>query len=396
MQTPFKQILAIELTLLSAGNYRCIFALITHNGKQLEAPGHNMVEGSLVKIIEKLPRAYPTAISLNGKGIVHRSLQDASTEYEKLFSTAYPALDKKDFYVQLAVEEQFTCVSVVRRTFADDILGKLKSAGLNVFLLGLGGLSVLSIWELIENEGQKLAFCGHHFERSASLKPVSYKFVQEEAGVEELKLAGTKIASSLALPYALAFQLYMKGQINTIITEHEGLALELGNFLENAKLKRSSSLFMITLLGLLLLSFMLFMHYNKENDHLSERVGKISSTADQVSLLKTEVENQELMLKRLGWNGGYNRAFLLSEISASKPMALVLEKINFRSPNREKERGPQHSTLIDIKGETGNLTAVNNWIFMLKEKKWALNVSLLRYQKSNNSESFSFELLIEY
>lgn len=396
MQTPFKQILAIELTLLSAGNYRCIFALITHNGKSLEASDHTRVEGSLVKIMEKLPRNYPTVISLNGKGIVHRSLQDAPTEHEKLFSTAYPALDKKDFYVQLVVEEQFTCVSVVRRPFADDILGKLKFAGLNVFLLGLGGLSVLSIWELIENEDQKLVFCGHYFEQSLTSKPVSYKYVQDEESIEKVKFGGAEIASPLVLPYALAFQLSMIGQINPIMAGHEGLAIDLDNFLENAKLKRMGSLFVMGLLGLLLLSFVLLMHFNKENYSLSERVGKLTSTADQVSLLKAEVENQERMLLRFGWNGGYNRAFLLSEIGASKPRALVLEKINFRSAKGVKEKVIQPHTLIDIKGETNNLTAVNNWIFMLKEKKWVLNVSLLRYQQSNNNESFSFELLIEY
>jgi hypothetical protein len=396
MLANFTHVLAIELTLISEGNYRCVFALVLKNGNSLEASDYTKVEGSLVKIIEKLPRNYPTAITLNGKGIVHRSFPDHAVEREKLFVTAFPALDKQDFYIQQVVEEQLICVSLVRRSFADDILGKLKFAGLKVFILGLGGLSVVSIWGLLDNKAPHLSFCGHQFEQSSHLKPAAYKFGQYEDKVEKVKLANAEIASPLVVPYALAFQLFMTEQLTPIAAAHEGLALSLGNFLENAKLKRMGSLFVIGLLVLLLISFVVLMHFNRENSSLSERVGKITSTADQASLIKSEVDNQELMLLKLGWNGGYNRAFILSEIGASKPRALVLEKINFRSPKGVKEKAIQPYTLIDVKGETNNLTAVNNWIFMLKEKKWVLNVSLLRYQQSNNSESFAFELLIEY
>lgn len=396
MPAYFKQILAVELILISEASYRCVFAMVTQQGNSIDAAKHTSVEGSLVQVMEKLPRNFPTALTLNGKGVVHRTLISPVDESNQHFSQAFPALEKKDFYVQQLLRDQFACVSLVRRTLADDLLGKLKSAGIPIYTLSLGGLAMVSIWELIEQNTQNLNFMGHCFEVSEKGEPRQYKYIQSESGPEKLKLAGVSVASVLVLPYALAFQLFMHNQITPVIAEHEGLNLDLKNFLENARLKRTGAIFVFCLLGLLLLSFLMLMHFNRENYSLSERVGKLTATADQAELLTKEVTNQEQLLSKFGWNGGYNRAFLLSEIGASKPRALTLKEIHFRQPSEFKDKVTRLRTLINIKGETSNLTNINNWLFMLREKKWVLDVTLLRYQQDSNSGQFLFDVLIQY
>lgn len=389
----FTQILTIELTMIGEGSYRCSFALVNQKGDSIDTADYTTGEGSLVKVIEKLPRNFPTAITLNGKGIVHRQMNELKREDEKLFVQAFPALEKKDFYVQQVRADQFAYISLVRRTFADDLLGKLRSAGIPVYLLALGGLAVVSIWDSIEHKEKRLSLGGHIFEISTDLRPLAYQYLQEDVAPEKIKFAGAELSTALALPYALAFQLFMHGQIMPVSTEHEGLTADLNAFLENAKLKRIGAYFVFGLLGLLLISFLLLMHFNRENYSLSERVGQLTATADQTDLLKREVGDQEAMLFSLGWNGGYNRAFLLAEIGESKPIALTLKEISFR-PAQEKLREP--GTTIYLKGETGNLTTINNWLFILKEKKWVLDVSLLRYQQDNDNGHFSFDLIIKY
>ncbi|OWK68714.1 hypothetical protein [Pedobacter sp. AJM] len=396
MTAHFKQILAIEFVLIGEANYRCTYALVTQKGNSIDAANHIIVEGSLVQVIAKLPRNYPTVLSLNGKGIVHRTLNNPGDKSSQHFSQAFPALEKKDFYVQQVQQGQFCCVSLVRRTLADDLLGKLKSAGLPIYMLALGGLALVSIWELIEQKEQMLDLMGHCFEVSERKEPQGYKYIQSEGGAEKVKLAGITISSVLVLPYALAFQLFMYGKIRPVTAEHEGLALDLKNFLENAGLKRTGTIFVFGLLGLLVLSFILLMHFNRENYSLSERVGKLTATADQAELLKKEVGNQEHLLSKFGWNGGYNRAFLLSEIGASKPRALTLREIHFKQASDLQDKVKRLQTLINIKGETSSLTHINNWLFILKEKKWVSDVSLLRYQLDSNSGQFLFDVLIQY
>ncbi|NTE04320.1 hypothetical protein G6M26_06415 [Agrobacterium tumefaciens] len=396
MRTHFKQILAIELVIINEANYRCTFAIINQQGNSIDAAEYKEIEGSLVQVMEKLPRNYPTTISLNGKGIVHRTLNDSGNESDKSFLQAFPALEKKDFYVQEVLMDSFACVSLVRRTLADDLLGKFKTAGIPVYALSLGGLAVVSIWELMERTPPKLSFAGHCFDVSEVGVPLGYKYSQTEKGPEKLKLAGVAIASALVLPYALAFQLFMHGQMIAVVTDHDGLAFDLKNILENARLKKIGSSFVFALLVLLLISFLMLMHFNKENYSLSERVGQLTATADQAELLKKEVSNQEQLLSKFGWNEGYNRAFLLSEIGASKPRALTLKEIHFSQSGAAKDKATTLQTLINIKGETSNLTNINNWLFMLKEKKWVLDISLLRYQQESNNNQFSFDILIRY
>ncbi|MDQ0638341.1 hypothetical protein QF042_001906 [Pedobacter sp. W3I1] len=393
MFEPFEHILGIELTLLQNETYRCIYAVITRKGDHIAASEHHTIEGTLVKVLERLPRKHPVVLSISGKGIIHKQLKGA--EKKDLFRTAFSSVEKKDFYVQEALAEDLVWVSIIRQTLADDILGKLKSSGLNVYALSLGGLPVISIWELLSGTGEGFSANGHKFEVSPEGGLIGYRYLEGEQNTGNLKLGDTKLASALLVPYALAFQLFLYEKLSVVKVENEQVDHRFKDFLEFSKLKKTAGIFVFALLGLLVISFFALTNYNAENAKLNQQVGAITATADQSDLLKKEIANQKILLEKLGWNGGYSHAFLLNEIGRSKPRALTLNEIQF---DRLKEPAENKDVLASIKitGETSNLSAVNNWIFLLKEKKWAKEVKLLRYQQDSESESFVFNLIIQY
>ena len=393
MFEPFEHILGIELTLLQNETYRCIYAVITRKGDNIAASEHRTIEGTLVKVLERLPRKHPVVLSVSGKGIIHKQLKGA--EKTDLFRTAFSAVEKKDFYVQEALAEDLAWVSIIRKTLADDIIGKLQSSGLNVYALSLGGLPVISIWELLSGTGEGFSANGHKFEVSPEGHLTGYRYLEGEQNTGNLKLGDTKLASALLVPYALAFQLFLHDKLAVVKVENDQVDHRFKDFLEFSKLKKTAGIFVFTLLGLLVISFFALTHYNAENAKLNQQVGAITATADQSDLLKKEIADQKILLEKLGWNGGYSHAFLLNEIGSSKPKALTLNEIQF---DRLKESAENKDVLASIKiaGETSNLSAVNNWIFLLKEKKWAKEVKLLRYQQDTESESFAFNLIIQY
>ncbi|NII83274.1 MULTISPECIES: hypothetical protein [unclassified Pedobacter] len=391
----FEHILGVELTLLQNETYRCGYAVVTRKGDNIDAADYHTVEGNLVKVLERIPRKYPVALSINGKGIIHKQLKGAGTDTKDLFRAAFSSVERKDFYVQEAFSGDLAWVSIVRQTFVDDIVAKLQSSGLNVYMLSLGALPVISIWELLSGAGEGFSANGHQFEVAVEGNLIAYRYGEGAEDKGSLKLGNTKLKSTLLVPYALAFQLFLHDKLAVVKVENEQVDNRFEDFLEFSKLKKTAGIFIFVLLGLLVISFFALTHYNAENAKLNQQVGAITATADQSDLLKKEIANQKISLEKLGWNGGYSYAFLLNEIGSSKPRALTLNDIQF---DRLKESAENKDALASIKisGETSNLSAVNNWIFLLKEKKWAKEVKLLRYQQDTESENFAFNLLIQY
>jgi hypothetical protein len=396
MFEPFEQILAIELALLQNETYRCTYAVITRKGDSIDAAEHRTVDGTLVKVLERLPRKFPVTLTISGKGIIHKQVKGSGTENKDLFRTAFPSVERKDFYVQEAFSGDMTWISIIRQTLADDIVGKLQTAGLQVYTLSLGALPVISIWELLSGTVGGFAANGHQFDVDEAGALSGYRYTEGTENIGNLKLGDTKLKPALLVPYALAFQLFLHEKLFVIKADDTQVDNRFRDFLELSKLKKTAGIFVFTLLGLLLISFFALTHYNAENAKLNEQVGALTATADQSDLLKKEITEQKILLSKLGWNGGYSHAFLLNEIGSSKPRALTLSEVIFDQVKEEAAGAKDVLASVKIAGETANLTAVNNWIFLLKEKKWAKEVKLLRYQQDTESENFEFNLLIQY
>ncbi|MGN8055112.1 hypothetical protein ACTJKN_02490 [Pedobacter sp. 22163] len=395
MFAPFDHLLGIEIVLLQQGQYRCSYAVVYRKGNALEILEHKEVEGPLVKVLESLPRKYPVALALSGKGILHKQLEGKGDGQSGLFKEAFPSVEKKEFYVQELLQEKQAWISIVRKSLADDLLGKLKSAGLKVYALSLGGLPLVGIWGMLGETDAGFSVDGHVFSVAADGSFLGYGYSEAQAGESKVSLGGNSVASRSVLPYALAFQLFLHDRVELVKAENEEADLAFVAFLEDSGLKKMISVFIFVLLGLLLISFFMLSHYNAENAVLNERAGHLTATADQGDVLKKEIALQKTQLKKMGWNGGYSYAFLLNEIGSSRPRLLNLTQVQF---GEEKKTGPleQAGNTIKISGETANLSAVNNWIFMLKEKKWVRSVKLLRYQQDMGSDSYFFNLLIGY
>lgn len=395
MFTPFDHLLGIEIVLLQEGQYRCSYAVVYRKGYALEILEHKQLEGSLVKVLESFPRKYPVALALSGKGIIHKQLEDAGDGQSGLFKAAFPSVEKKEFYVQEFLQEKQAWISIVRKSLADDLLGKLKAAGLKVYALSLGGLPILGIWDMLGETDAGFSADGHVFSVAADGNFSGYAYIEARAGEGKVALGENKVASRSVLPYALAFQLFLHNRVEMVKAENEQADLAFVSFLEDSGLKKMASVFIFVLLGLLLVSFFMLSHYNAENAVLNERAGHLTATADQGDVLKKEIAQQKALLNKMGWNGGYSYAFLLNEIGSSRPRLLNLTQVQF-GEDKKTSSVEQAGNTFKISGETADLSAVNNWIFMLKEKKWVRSVRLLRYQQDMGSDSYFFNLLIAY
>lgn len=380
-------VLGVELNRISDALWSCRTCLLAKAKQSLSIESHKITEGPLAVIFEALPRAYPIALTLTGKGIMNKNLQlMAGQDFDQVFHHAFPSIEPKQFYVQQFVQTENVLLSLMRKQELDDLLDQLKRAGLTVFVVSLGGIVTASIWPQLNIYDAEILFDGHVFQRNNEGLFLSYSYNPGQSSQFPLKIEQEFIAEEQILAYASAFQLLLHQQVSLVNANVEEINTKFADFLIHSQMKKRAMFFLLGLLMALLISFMLFAHYNEENTKRLQALGAYTANADQLDLLKTNIAGNEALLKRLNWNGGYNYGFLLNEIGSGMPKQLQLLEISM------DELKPD----MTITGLTSNLSAVNNWIFTLKEKPWIKAVNLAKFQENADTELYQFNLMITY
>jgi len=388
--------LGIELRWLTDTTFSCRFCLLTRQKNALTITAKKVTEGSLAAVIDTLPKNYPVTLCLSGKGTLHKVISaDESLTEEQAFKNAFPGVETSEFYSQVSTEENVSFVSIVRKQLADPLLDTMERAGLKVYNLTLGPAVSAQIWSQLNIYGDTLSFDGHRFNLAADKTLLSYTYNTEFKNDFPVKIGEEVIAEENLVAYASAFQLLLHDKLELIKANADTINLSFKGFLEQGKLKQQGMILIFGVFFLLLISFLVFSSYNAENAELGLKVGSHTADLDNTELLKQNIAENEYLLKQLVWNGGYNYGYLLNEIGSSAPARLALKSTLMNDFKTDEEKLAMQPN-IKITGTTDNLTAVNNWIFILKEKPWVKAVKLLQYQQDTESEQYQFSLLLTY
>ncbi|TCD08612.1 hypothetical protein EZ449_12290 [Pedobacter frigidisoli] len=391
----FEQVLGLEIRILEENQYDCRFSIVEKRGDKLELISSKQFEGNLVQMLEKLPRKFPVALSISGKGIVHRNLPINESAAANNFGAAFPAVEVRDFYVQEFLADQAIVVSIARKVAIDSLLEKFSQAGLNIICLSLGGMASHGIWEMSERDGNEIDMDGHHILLSDQGKFLSYHYSPKLEKIPTINVAKTAVPLAQMVAYGSTLQLFLHENMSIVKADVMIVDDAFEKYVDTVHLKKMGLIYLISLFALLLISFMAYNYYNSKNATLAERAGQRSNSSDHLASLQQNIAKNEQLLEHMNWNGGYNYGFLLNEIGRGKPRQITLSSISFdeaKAGEVKKSRSPE----IQVSGLTDNLLAVNNWIFLLKETKWVKGVKLLRYQDHEEDGDYSFTFLINY
>lgn len=393
----FNQALGAELVSLENDCYSCRFCTVTKIKNALVITNTKTVEGNISVILDAFVKDMPTALTLSGKGIIHKVIQvnQDTADSDRFFYQAFPSVEPSDFYIQQFYEDDNAFVSIIRRHTIDDILAKMKRANINVYMLGLGGLVFKHIWSHLNIRENPTQIANHLFSFNNNQRLTNYEYNFEVKPGLVVKIGEEDILEENIVAYASAFQLMLSNALNLIEADVAAVKSAFTIFLSNLKLKKIAALFLLFIFITLALSAVLFFSYSQENENLANEVNEQLTNADQIKSMQDNISKNELVLKQLNWNGGYNYGFLVNEIGQSMPSQLQLQEVTINEYQTELEK-KQRPTNIKITGTTGNLISVNNWIFILKEKPWVKSVRLVKFQGDTESTSSQFKLTIIY
>jgi hypothetical protein len=388
--------LGVELIALDSGQFSCRSIALSKKGNAVHIDGSKNLSGTLSTVLASLPKKLPIALTLSGQGIIHKNQAiGEKTVPGQLFSMAFPSIEPKEFYAQEFISDQNALVSIIRKSQVDDVLTKFNGAGLQVYMLSLGGIVTAQIWPQLNFYGKEISFDGHFFNVDEAKAFVSYQYDASFKASFPIKIDQEPIAEHSIVAYATAFQLLLHDKLSPILGDVDSVNDLFTAFNAQQKIKDRAMIFTFALFFLLLVSFLTFVHYNQQNAALAGKLGSITATSDQLGTMKDNIAAHKTLLKALNWNGGYNYGFLVNEVGASLPKQLKLDAI-FANEFKTEEEKNRNVPILRIVGTTSNLTAVNNWIFVLKQKSWVKSIKLEKYQEELDTENYQFHLLLTY
>ncbi len=384
--------IGVELKVIANDVLSCRYVELNLHKEQLTIVKEKVVEGDIKTVINALPKGKPMALVLSGKGVLLKTIPVNNAENRGLFSRAFPAIAEEDFYVQLLNNEEQAHFAISRKEWADLWLERFLAAGIQLFTLSFAAVVALPILKQLNCYGDVIRFDGHEFELSPTGELKSYRTVEKEPMAFEFKLDNHPIAEENIIAYAAGFQLLLHKRLTPIKASVAKIDESFEQFAQKQRVKNAALIVLLSFFILLLINFSLYSYYNGENELLVSKVGARANVVSSTETLTTALKGAEKQLAQLRWNGGYSYAFLVSELGREMPNQLTLSLIHLNAVEAQ-----QHARQnIKIVGHTQNLQALNNWLYVLKQYKWAREVKLLNYAMPLDKEDYEFTLNIAY
>jgi len=388
-----------EVHLKQDGTYDVRLVKLTLNKKLISIAGKKRYAGSSAKITD-LVLDGPVAVTLTGKGVLIKKKNKLEEASAKTLQHLFPALKLEEFYVQHFPAGAHSFVAIVRREVADAIMSVFKKQGAEVLMLSLGPFVVDQVIPQLNAYGGQLKFDGHELMMNDAREWVDYSYSPGTDDGFPLKIDIETIPGEYLLAYAMAFQLILHDKLDLIEVASEEIKQRLSALSAGLKFKRYGMAMVFFFFILLMINFLVLSAYNSGNEELMSKAGKQSYIFENRAKLEKDMKEKELLVKQLGWNKGYKYAFLCDQIGASLPKDVILDELQI-NPLKGNGIGlikntPMELGSMKIKGHTGSVYAINEWIYKLKQKNWVKDVQLEKFTADDQREVQVFTILLKY
>ena len=384
--------IGVELKVIANDVLSCRYVELSLHKDQLTIAEEKILEGDIKTVINALPKGKPMALVLNGKGVLLKTIPLSTSETRGLFNRAFPAIAEADFYVQLLSNEEQAHFAISRKEWCDLWIDRFLAAGIQLFTLSFTAVVALPILKQLNCYGDIISFDGHEFELSPTGELKGYRAIEKDLNAFEFKLDNHPIAAENIIAYAAGLQLLLHKRLTPIKAVVAKIDESFEQFKQNRRIKNVALTVLLSFFMLLLINFSIYSHYNGENEILVSKVGARANVASSTETLIAAIKSAEKQLAQLSWNGGYSYAFLVSELGREMPNQLTLSTIQLNT--LESQLNARQN--IKIAGHTQNLQALNNWLYVLKQYKWAREVKLLNYAMPEDQGDYEFTLNITY
>ena len=343
-----------------------------------------------------VPSDMPVAITISGKGIIHRSLP-AGDVGDNVLKLVLPNARAEDFYVQKTEWGGAVWVSVARRDLVDKVVGHVEQQGPLVVCVALGPMAVFQFSDyLIDGIATDTLRVGRHRFEVQEGKWLGYELLSPEQHRQgrPMDIGGEQFNEKLLPAFALAFTVLADTTwpclpISRIVTQAT-------DYRERSAFRRSATVLIAFFLTLLVVNALYFMHYTNKVTALDG--SDALSIQRALERLEQEAAEREDLLRGL-WDTekpAWNMAFLADRIAASRPDGIRFERLEIYPRDEEesrKQRRPIHiPKAVRIEGTCMDMQVLNMWVEQLRTLHFCQQVTIGSYGYDEQNETGVFVL----
>jgi Tfp pilus assembly protein PilN len=363
--------------------------------------------GDKIQSLESLKTCFPVAcplfITLNGRGIIHRKFLYTEGESDAaLLNKVLPAASLSDFYLQkIVADEGSLIVSVIRKSTADPVLNDLAKQGFHVLGCSLGAFAFQSIIPLLDNTVTSREIIVSGFKLSLGVNEISgFEPAEGDAGVPVKLTGGDEIKPAFVVPFSSAIH-YFISQGREVLATIPSVTYESGEYRQKRRFNFTAGVAIAVFLAVLLANFLLFSSFSRKYNDYSARVSANQNMIQQYEKLKTEVEQRQLFLEKMGLLDASQTSFYADQVAKELPDAIQLTQMAIFPLEKKSNADEENLTFISknilISGICKQSIELNIWMGILKKMNWVHEVNIVNFSqdKSENTGNFTIELRIK-
>lgn len=302
----------------------------------------------------------PIAIVLTGKGIITKKIDKVQGLDPQVLNQVLPNANADHFYLQHYSNEEYSFISAIRRSEADELMAAFREQGCMVLSLSLEA------------------------------------FVLDNA----MELKQGQLEGELLPAYAAAFQVLLGGAEGTYVAvEQQQLRVNRAQAFAKAKLKGIGLLAGLVLMVLLLLNFAGYSYYSAQVKQLSAASNSSTAEIGKLRGQEKDILKKTALIKAAGWTGGLNYAYLCDALLACMPAKMSLQEFSINPADEELSRARHEMVYqnrqVKVKGACRDASMLNNWIFAIRAKDWVEGCKILNYAINPDDGSGSFAIAVQ-
>jgi len=321
-------------------------------------------------------------VTFSGRGIITRRIEKKE-DFKFSLKQVIPNASEEDFYFQWYETENYLLVTVIRKTQADPVLEQLKNNGFLIAGFYLGATPAYSLGVIAGENEIKIKNSKITLDENG---PFEISPVNEE--VEEKVIDGKKISSELLLCAGTGFAYFLSSQgwndVQSGFVDHSKEELSYKRLVSNVGFGSLAVLLMVLLFNQYVLS-----HYQQRQLLLEEILSNTSSERTELKEIKKELVEKQELVSSTGLFNPVQLSFYADRIAAEVPSEVVLSELSVYPLKKKKLNSSEKAEFtmgeIMIQGKVENTAVLNEWVKTIKENDWAKEVTIDKYNDSENA-----------
>ncbi len=395
-----KKIIGIEL-LIKNDSYEWRTVSITKHKNEINYQDSeiNIYTEITKDIVDKFD--CPVIISITGKGIIHKKVNDLSLSDDNLLNQAIPNINASEFYFQKYYNHlNAGYISIIRKNQLDKILSLFKDNRISVLELYLGPFIFSNFKPYISLGDGEYMVSEYVMEYQNTLLDNIRVYSHDDQPInQEYKIDGDNISHKHVLAYSASISLISIDHLyqfkhNINLVGESILEYKYEQYYKKGLLFSLSVVFII-----LLINFTFYSVLFDKNKILIEHKSVVDTDVKKIQEQKNNIVKSRDFLNKIGWEKRTRLSPFIDDIASTIPTTILLTELTIHPINKSNLNSEQtefKQNIININGNCNLPTDLNLWINDLKDKSWIKGVQVVNYFFDNNLNKGVFNIIISY